>query len=59
MAAKDVLTLVKALAITKVLPIHRSAYELYLEPISVLVELKQKNATGLDLIYEGSTAVHQ
>ncbi|MDO6425741.1 MBL fold metallo-hydrolase [Thalassotalea sp. 1_MG-2023] len=59
MAAKDVLTLVKALSITKVLPIHHSTYELYLEPISVLVELMQKNATGLDLISEGSTAVYQ
>ncbi|GAA0817404.1 hypothetical protein GCM10009111_18560 [Colwellia asteriadis] len=58
MGAKEVIKLVNSLEVTKVLPIHHSTYALYLEPISVLVELMQNNSVGLDLISEGSTAVY-
>lgn len=59
MRADDVVRLADSLSPRKVLPIHHSTYELYLEPISALVVKSERQAYGLDLISEGATIAYR
>ncbi len=58
MGADEVVALAKMLKPKKVLPIHHSTYELYLEPIEELVSKSRGQEFGLDLISEGSTLIY-
>ena len=55
MEAEDLLPFVEKVKPMKVLPIHHSTYELYLEKISKLALKNDDNLFDMDLISEGST----
>ncbi|WP_421783317.1 MBL fold metallo-hydrolase [Kiloniella litopenaei] len=55
MEAEDLLPFVEKVKPMKVLPIHHSTYELYLEKISKLALKNDNNLFDMDLISEGST----
>ena len=58
MDADNVVALVKKISPRKVLPIHHSTYELYLEPISKLAAESEGKSFALDLISVGTTVVY-
>lgn len=54
MGALDVNVMANTLKVKRVLPIHHSTYDLYLEPISVLADQAKGKKWSLDLISEGA-----
>lgn len=58
MGAIDVDKMVKVLAPKRILPIHHSSYDLYLEPIDELIDISRKEAYTLDLLKEGITKMY-
>jgi len=59
LGAKEAIQMASQLKADKILPIHHSTYELYLEPISELAKLAEQSNMPLDLISEGSTLVYK
>jgi L-ascorbate metabolism protein UlaG (beta-lactamase superfamily) len=59
LGAKEAVLMASALGAEKILPIHHSTYELYLEPISELVKETAQGKISLDLISEGSTLIYK
>lgn len=55
MGADDVLLLAERLSIKNILPIHHSTYELYLEPIDMLIKSSITKDTSLHVIDEGNS----
>lgn len=58
MGADHVVTFADEIRPKKVLPIHHSTYELYLEPIWKLLKESEGKPYGLDLLSEGTTALY-
>ena len=59
LGAKEATLMANALGAEKILPIHHSTYNLYLEPISELAKQAEQNQLSLDLISEGATLVYK
>jgi len=59
LGAKEAALMANALGAEKILPIHHSTYNLYLEPISELAKQAEQNQLSLDLISEGATLVYK
>lgn len=59
LGAKEAIQMASQLNADKILPIHHSTYELYLEPISELAKLAEHAKLPLDLISEGSTLIYK
>ncbi|XYK81508.1 MAG: MBL fold metallo-hydrolase [Labrenzia sp.] len=58
MGADHVMSLIEATKPGKVLPIHHSTYEFYLDPIHELASAMPANRAGLDLVSEGTALVY-
>jgi len=58
MGASDLVPFAKSIKPGKILPIHHSTYELYLEPISELVGLNKDQSMAIDLVSEGTTVLY-
>ncbi len=59
LGAKEAALMANAVEAKKILPIHHSTYNLYLEPISELAKQAEQNQLSLDLISEGATLVYK